>query len=260
MDHIFLLDKATQFNSYMNVKSSDKYLQFGYEKCKAMVVGKNIESFHLPNLQVDTWRTHHSNEGDLIESFEGKKNMQVCEELTYLGVEISSDGRNMKTILRKRNKNIGKKKQIKSLIKPLGMYTFECAVIFLNSLVRSSVLYATEAMYNINEKEMRQLERIEEDHMRNILDVKTGIQVPLHLMYLDLGQVPARFQVKRFKVNFLQYILQQDETSLLHRMLRAQQKEPVRGDWFSEVSNIIRDLDIYRTDNRRNKNYEKNRF
>ena len=27
-------------------------------------------------------------------------------------------------------------------------------------------------------------------------------------------------------------------------MLRAQQKEPVRGDWFSEVTNIIRDLDI----------------
>ena len=119
--------------------------------------------------------------------------MKVCEELTYLGVEISSDGRYMKTILRKRNKNIGKKKQIKSLIKPLGMFTFECAVIFLNSLVRSSVLYATEAMYNITEKEMRQLERIEEDHMRNILDVKTGIQVPLHIMYLDLGQVPARY-------------------------------------------------------------------
>ena len=103
--------KANQFNSYMNVKSADKYLQFRYEKCKAMVVGKNIESFHLPNLQVDTWRTHHSNEGDLIESFEGKKNMQVCEELTYLGVEISSDGRNMKTILRKRRKKYLKKRK-----------------------------------------------------------------------------------------------------------------------------------------------------
>ena len=71
-------------------------------------------------------------------------------------------------------------------------------MLFLNSLVRSSVLYATEAMYNMNEKEMRKLEQIEEDHMRKIIGVKTGIQVPLHLMYLDLGQVPARFQVKRF--------------------------------------------------------------
>ena len=228
----------------MNVKSADKYLQFGYDKCRAMVVGKKSESYHIPKLQVDTWNTHHTKEGDIVEYFAGKKDMQVCQELTYLGVEISSDGRNMKTILRKRNKNIGKKKQITNLIKPLGIFTFECAIIFLNSLVRSSVLYATEAMYNINEKEMRQLEKIEEDHMRNILDVKTGIQVPLHLMYLDLGQVPARYQVKRFQVNFLQYILQQDESSLLHRMLRAQQQQPVRGDWFSEVSGIIKDLDI----------------
>ena len=70
--------------------------------------------------------------------------------------------------------------------------------------MRSSVLYATEAMYNINEKKMRQLEKIEEDHIRNLLDLKAGIQVPLHMMYLDLGQEPACYQVKRFQVNFLQ--------------------------------------------------------
>ena len=90
--------KANQFNSYMNVKSADKYLQFGFEKCKAMVVGKKIETFHIPRLQVDTWKTHHSKEGVLIETFDGKKDMQVCEELTYLGVEISADGRNIKKL------------------------------------------------------------------------------------------------------------------------------------------------------------------
>ena len=170
--------------------------------------------------------------------------MQVCEELTYLGVEISSDGRNMKNILRKRNKNIRKKKQISYLIQPLGIFTFECEIIFLNYLVRSSVFYATEAMYNRNEKEMRQLEKIEEDHMRNLLDLKTGIQVPLHMMHLDLGQEPAGYQVKRFQVNFLQFILQQDESCLLHRMLRTQQPEPARGDRSSEVSRTVQDLDI----------------
>ena len=40
--------------------------------------------------------------------------------------------------------------------------------------------------------------KIEEDYMRIILDLKTGIQVPLHTMYLDLGQVPALYKVKRF--------------------------------------------------------------
>ena len=35
--------------------------------------------------------------------------MEIGESLTYLGVELSSDGKNMKTILKKRNKQIGKK-------------------------------------------------------------------------------------------------------------------------------------------------------
>ena len=150
----------------------------------------------------------------------------------------------MKTILQKKNKQISKKKQITSLIRPLGKYTFECAVIFLNSLVRSSVLYGTEAMSHINETELRALERIEEDQMRNVLQVKTGIQVPLHLMYLDLGQTPARYQIYRFKINFLQYILQQEKETLLFKMLDAQQSRPVRGDWFSDVRQIMQELNI----------------
>ena len=53
---------------------------------------------------------------------------------------------------------------------------------------------------------MRAIEQIEEDQMRNIFQVKTGIQVPIQLIYLELGQVPERFQIQRFKLNFLQYI------------------------------------------------------
>ena len=46
-------------NSFLNVQSADKYLQFGLDKCKAMVVGKIIESYHSPKLTVDTWKTSH---------------------------------------------------------------------------------------------------------------------------------------------------------------------------------------------------------
>ena len=83
---------------------------------------------------------------------------------------------------------------------------------------------------------MRGIEQIEEDQMWNIFRVKPGFQVPIHLMY----QVPACFQVQRFKLNFLQYILQQKETSLLHKMLIAQKQNPTRGDWVSEVSESLR--------------------
>ena len=83
----------------MSVKSGDKYLQLGQEKCKAMVVGRKVESFHIPRLEVDTWETQHDNEGKLIESFGCKKTMEIINELTNLGVKICSDGKNMKNII-----------------------------------------------------------------------------------------------------------------------------------------------------------------
>ena len=117
--------KSVQLNSYLNVKTADKYLQFGQDKCKAMVVGKRVETFHIPNLTVDTWKTSHTKDGKLLETFSGKKPIENKNELTYLGIEISKDGRNMKTIIHRRNKQTGKKNMINIILKPLGTYTFE---------------------------------------------------------------------------------------------------------------------------------------
>ena len=152
--------KAAQLNSYIHVMTANKYLQFGYDKCKAMLVGKKQEDCHVPRLSVDVWDTKNYENGNFSESFIGKKPMKNTDTMTYLGVEISADGKNMKTILQKRNKQIGKKRQITNVLKPLGIYTFECAVIFLNSLVRSSVMYGVEAMNRIDQIEMRELKKI----------------------------------------------------------------------------------------------------
>ncbi len=186
----------------------------------------------------------HDMNGNLTETFGGKKPMENDNKLSYLGVQLSSDGRNMETILQKRNKQIGNRKRFENLHLGLNNYTFECGFIYLLSLVRSSILYGTQAMFNMTETEIRELEKIEEGFMRQLYKPSTGIQVPIHLMYLDSGLVPSQYIIQRYKVNYLQYILQQGESSILYRMLYAQLDNPVKGDWASEVSNILIDLDI----------------
>ena len=74
-----------------------------------MLVGKKQEECHVPKLSVDVWETKHDKNGQFSEFFTGKKPMENTDTMTYLGVEISADGKNMKTILQKRNKQIGKK-------------------------------------------------------------------------------------------------------------------------------------------------------
>ena len=66
-------------------------------------------------------------------------------------------------------------------------------------------------------------------------------------MYLDGGQIPARFQIDRYRLNFLRYILQQEESSFLYSMLKAQEDNFVKGDWFSQSQITLKELMINMT-------------
>ena len=85
------------------------------------------------------------------------------------------------------------------------MYTFEGGLIYLNSLLRSSILFAAETMYNIKETEFRLIERIEEELLRKIF--KTGQGCPIYQLYFESGHIPARFAIARMKIVFLRYTL-----------------------------------------------------
>ena len=108
-------------------------------------------------------------------------------------------------------------------------------MIYLNSILRSSILFAAEAMYNLNENEVRQIERIEENLLWEIFN--TGKGCSIYRLYFESGHLPAGMQIKRMKLVFYEYILKQNDSSLLFQFLMAQKKEPRRGDWYSD--NII---------------------
>ena len=236
--------KAQQMNSYINVKTADKYLQFGPDKCKSMLVGSTRQKhdFHNPNLEVDTWNITHNKEGNINESFGGKTQMEEVQDMLYLGVVISCDGNNSKNINHKQNRALGTQKQIMSMVKGLGSYTAECGFIYLNSILRGSILYATETMMNIKEKDFRHIEQIEEDLMRKLFS--TDMSCPIHLMYLEAGQTPARFQIKRMILIFYQYILQQKEESMMFQMLAAQITNPTKNDFNKTVNSIFKEFEI----------------
>ena len=128
------------------------------------------------------------------------------------------------------------------LIKNLGPYTYEGAIIYIQSLIRTSVLYAAETMCNTSEAELRAIEKIEESVLRKVFRTKQSC--PRHLLYLESGTYPARHQVHRQMLNFLHYILQQPQNSILFRMFQEQQINPIRGDWASCVTELISKYDL----------------
>ena len=93
-----------------------------------------------------------------------------------------------------------------------------------------------------NVKHKRKRFQIEEEQMRLLF--KTDRSCPIHLLYLEAGHTPARFQIKRMQINMFQYILKQKENSTLYSMLMEQTKTPVKNDFYSSVIIFLKEFGI----------------
>ena len=155
---------AQQMNVLLNVRTAEKGLQFGATKCKSMLIAKNSEKVITNDLYVDIWSKEHkenveTGEADLVERFAGQVPMEKVQEQKYLGFVISNSGNNLANINAMKKKSFGTIKQIFSKLETMQLkkYYFECGLIFMNSMLRSSILYGCESYYNLRETEVRQL-------------------------------------------------------------------------------------------------------
>jgi hypothetical protein len=241
--------KAQMMNAFFNIKTAEKTLQFGVKKCKTMLIGKKTEDIHNSKLSVDKWTVEHiedkvTGDTELVETYSGKVDIGQCNEQKYLGFIISNSGNNMANIKGVRNKSYGTIRKIFTKLNGLNLrkYYFECGMIFLNVMLRSSILYASETYYNLKENEIRSLERIEESFMRQLL--KTSKGCPIVQLYLELGQIPARFDILKLRLFYLKYILDQTEDSLLYKFFSLQLANPTKFDWASTCLNDLKNMDI----------------
>jgi hypothetical protein len=124
----------------------------------------------------------------------------------------------------------------------LGKYYFECAMVFMNCMLRSSILLACETYYDLKESEIRQLERIEEDFLRELF--KTSKGCPLTQLYLEGGIIPAKFEIIRIRLLFLKTILNQKQDSMLFKFFKIQLESSSKTDWTTTCMNNLEELKI----------------
>ena len=241
--------KAQQMNAYFNVKTAEKSLQFGPNKCKTMLIGKDTKNVLNSKLSVDNWKVEHEDnketgDNDLVETYSGQIDIEATDQQKYLGFVISNKNNNMANINEVKKKSIGSIQQIFNRLNSLKLqrYYFECALIFMNVMLRPSILYACECYYNLKETEIRQIERIEEGFLRQLFKTTSGC--PLTQMYLESGQYPARFAIMKSRLLFLKYILDENDESLINKFVKLQLQQPTRGDWLSTCIENITFLNV----------------
>ena len=100
----------------------------------------------------------------------------------------------------------------------------------------------SENWYDLSEKDIQQLESIDEQLFRKIFSAPRS--TPKELLYLESGSIPIKFILKSRRLNFLWYMLNEKDDSMLKQFLRAQCENPVKGDWVTTVLDDLQELDI----------------
>ena len=104
--------KAQMINTILNLKSAEKGLQFGVNKCKVMIIGKELENVRNNKIYVDGWTEEYfENEAtgdiELKEKYVGKIAVEEVKEQKYLGFILSSKGNNLANIQSLEKKSYG---------------------------------------------------------------------------------------------------------------------------------------------------------
>ena len=114
--------------------------------------------------------------------------------------------------------------------------------MFRTSLLFSSILLNSESWYNITESDLQQLESV--DHILHRKLLESPRSTPINIMHLELGTLPIRFEIKKRRVLFLQYILKQNKDDLIYKFFKAQLRDPSKGDWVIQVKKDLIEINL----------------
>ena len=62
--------------------------------------------------------------------------------------------------------------------------------------------------------------------------------------YLELGICPVRFEIKKRKILFLHYLLQEDHSTMVYKVLQATIKNPIKNDFVQTCEKYLSELNI----------------
>ena len=241
--------KSAMMNGYINFKTNSKKLQFGVKKCKKLHIGNMDKEYKCQDLSVDKWEeveliNDETGEMEMKDIWTGELNMEEKEEEKYLGDVISTDGRNLKNIKARIAKGKGIANTIITMLDdiPFGKHYFEVGIILRDSLLVSSVLFNSEAWYNLTESELDLLETVDLLFLRKLLKAPKG--TPKEMLFLELGCLPLREIVRERRLNFLHYILNEEPNSMIYRVFQSQMKSRTSKDWATTVIEDLKKLEL----------------
>merc|ERR1711884_355320 len=117
--------------------------------------------------------------------------LQSVDHDNYLGCIQQANGSNDKNVQERKNRGLEKATNITLMLDELclGDYYFQSGNILRNSILLSSLLFSSEAWYNVTKRQIQDLEMADETLLRKIFAAHS--KTPKELLYTETGNVPV---------------------------------------------------------------------
>ena len=160
----------------------------------------------------------------------------------YLGDVLDKTGKVRANIEERRAKGFAIVNEILAIVEeiPLGRYRMEIGLNLRQAMLINGILYNSEAWHDINEKEIKRLEEVDEHLLRSL--VNGHAKTPLEFIYLETGSLPLRFIISSRRMCFLQIILRRKDSELTKRVYKEQRENPLKGDFYTLVKEDFQNI------------------
>ena len=217
-------------NVFINTRIEMKKLKFhtpdanGKSKCHVMHIGK--KNMSCPDLKV------HGTP------------MGLVTDDTYLGDIVSQDGSNQKNVRSRVGKGIGIISQILLMLETVsfGHYYLQIALTLRETMFLSGILTNAEIWYNLKQSEIEEFEELDRSLLRKIFGTK--ISCPKEALHLESGTISVGTYIKARRINYLQYLLKENNDNMLSKFFHAQYNFEVKHDWTATVRQDLIDFGI----------------
>ena len=124
----------------------------------------------------------------------------------------------------------------------LGEYYFSTAILLRESMFVNGILTNAEIWYGLTKAEVGELEDLDEQLLRRILNTKYS--VPAECLYLELGCLNISTIIKARRINYLFYLATRKEDEMLKRFFITQWNFPTLKDWTEQARKDLDDFGI----------------
>ena len=170
-------------------------------------------------MYIDSWELNKVDKTSIGEPeyedvYVGQSTMGDSKEQKYLGDIISTNGSNDSNIKARKQRGFIIVNKICSLLESIcfGQYYFEVALTLRNALLINSVLTNSGVWYKVTNKQIEQLEQVDEALLCCVLFAPRTTSIPF--LYLELGCIPIRYLVMARRLSFLHYLMNQDKETI----------------------------------------------